>query len=93
MDIFVVELSRKAKKDLKSLPIHIIDKLESWIRAIELDGLRATQRIPGYHDEPLKGDRFGQRSIRLSRAYRAIYVKKKDEIEFLLIEEVNKHEY
>ena len=37
-----------------------------------------TTSVPGYHDEPLKGHRAGQRSIRLSRAYRAIYEIKED---------------
>jgi proteic killer suppression protein len=49
--------------------------------------------VPGYHDEPLKGDRAGQRSIRLSRAYRAIYEIKEDTVKFLSVEEVNKHKY
>ena len=76
------------------MPIHIIDKLEGWVKAIEKDGLRQVQKTPGYHDEPLKGKRFGQRSIRLNKAYRAIYtVKKGKEIEFIEIKEVNKHEY
>ena len=65
-----------------------------WAHSVEEDGIRETRKLPGYHDEPLKGDRKGQRSIRLSRAYRAIYVIKSDNrIEFLSIEEVNKHEY
>jgi len=94
MDIYTVELSPRAKKDLRGLPIHIIDKLESWVRAIERVGLREVQRTPGYHDEPLKGNRLGQRSVRLNKAYRAIYILKKGmEVEFLRVEEVNKHEY
>ena len=49
--------------------------------------------MPGYHDEPLKGRRAGQRSIRLSRAYRAIYEIKEDTAKFVSVEEVSKHEY
>ena len=57
-------------------------------------GLNETRKIPGYHDEPLKGKRAGQRSIRLNRAYRAIYTVEKDgTIKFVEILEVNKHEY
>ena len=94
MDIYTVELSPRAKKNLKGMPIYIIDKLESWIRAIERIGLREVQKTPGYHDEPLRGNRLGQRSIRLNKAYRAIYVLKQGkEIEFLRVEEVHKHEY
>lgn len=60
---------------------------------MELRGLDEVRKIPGYHDEPLRGDRRGQRSIRLSRHYRAIYAIKKDVFEFVEILEVNKHEY
>ena len=49
---------------------------------------------PGYHDEALRGKRKGQRSIRLNRAYRAIYtIDKSGNINFIEILEVNKHEY
>jgi plasmid maintenance system killer protein len=44
--------------------------------------------------ESLKGKRAGQRSIRLSQAYRAIYKILKDgKIQFIEIIEVNKHDY
>jgi proteic killer suppression protein len=49
--------------------------------------------VPGYLDEPLKGDRAGQRSMRLSRSYRAIYEVKEDRVKFVSVEEVSKHEY
>ena len=52
------------------------------------------RKIPGYHDELLKGKRKGQRSIRLSKAYRAFYTEYKYEgINTISIEEINKHEY
>ena len=55
---------------------------------------KSLRKLPGYHDEPLKGDRLGQRSIRLNKAYRAIYIQEKDgAINLIIIEEVNKHEY
>lgn len=91
--INVVVLSRNAMKDLKGLPGYIIDKLETWIDSVENDSLEETRKIPGYHDEPLKGPRKGQRSIRLSKSYRAIYVIVKDKVEFVSVEEVSKHEY
>jgi proteic killer suppression protein len=50
--------------------------------------------VPGFHDEPLKGDRKGQRSIRLNKAYRAIYIEgQRKEVHIISIIEVNKHEY
>lgn len=64
-----------------------------WAFAVETYGLEEIRKVPGYHDEPLKGKRAGQRSIRLSRAYRAIYVIVRDAIEFVSVEEVHKHDY
>jgi proteic killer suppression protein len=93
-DIFDVRLARSALKDLKKVPVHIASKLQAWIDDVGHHGLSEIRKIPGYHDEPLKGKRMGQRSIRLSRAYRAIYIVGKDgSIEFIEMMEVNKHEY
>ncbi len=84
----------KVHKQLKKLPDFVYIKLLAWAKSVELKGLREVRKIPGYHDEPLKGDRKGQRSIRLSRAYRAIYVEEHDgSVNLVIIEEVNKHEY
>jgi proteic killer suppression protein len=88
-----VEISKVAAKQLRKLPRHIVDKLMIWIAAVENDGCEEVRKVPGYHDEPLKGDRAGQRSIRLSRGYRAIYEIQEDTAKFVSIEEVNKHEY
>jgi proteic killer suppression protein len=57
-------------------------------------GLEEVRKIPGFHDEPLVGRRRGMRSIRLSRAYRAMYRLVRDgNIELVSIEEVSKHDY
>jgi proteic killer suppression protein len=88
------ELSRKAQKDIRKLPRHIIEKLQEWVHAINQHTLEEVRKLPSYHDEPLKGQRAGQRSIRLSRGYRAIYIIKKDgAVEFVSVEEVNLHSY
>ena len=93
-DIFNVKLPRKASKDLKKVPLPISIKLQAWIEAIGHRGLSEISKIPGYHDEPLKGNRKGQRSIRLNIAYRAIYlIDKSGAINFIEIQEVHKHEY
>ena len=91
--IFRVEITRLAEKQLRKLPRHSVDNLMIWVAAVEHDGLEEVRKVPGYHDEPLKGDRSGQRSIRLSRAYRAIYEVKEDTVKFVSVEEVSKHEY
>jgi len=88
-----VELSKQAKKDLKKVPSYIVEKLFEWIDSVEEEGLEETRMIIGFHDESLKGKRRGQRSIRLSKHYRAIYKIKNYEIEFCEVQEVNKHDY
>lgn len=89
-----VVISKLAKKQITRLPRYIIESLAAWVDDVETRGLLEVRKTPGYHDEPLKGDRKGQRSVRLSRAYRAIYVIRLDSsIEFVSIEEVSKHVY
>lgn len=89
-----VEISKRALKQLKKVPVRIIKSLQLWIGAVNTVGLEEVRRIPGYHDEPLKGKRQGQRSVRLSRSYRAIYVIIADEKnEFVFIKEVSRHVY
>jgi proteic killer suppression protein len=61
---------------------------------VELEGIVEVRKISGYHDEPLKGDRHGQRSVRLSKSYRAIYEKRsKGSLNIIDVVEVNKHDY
>lgn len=94
MDIFEVIISRRAEKDLKSVPKHVAFKLQTWIDNVKNEGLRKTRKQPGFHDEPLKGKRQGQRSIRLNKSYRAIYeIDISGTIHFIEIVEVNNHEY
>lgn len=93
-DIFNVKLSTRAKKNLRKVPLPIALKLQAWIEDVGHRGLTEVRKIPGYHDEPLKGKRKGQRSIRLNIAYCAIYIiNKAGVIDFVEIQEVNKHEY
>ena len=94
MNIFSVILNEKTKRSLKKLPIHIVIKLFGWIDAVSHDGLLEVRKQPGYHDESLRGKRQGQRSIRLSKAYRAIYeIVENGEMEIVEVVEVNKHDY
>ena len=67
---------------------------------MEKDGLEGVRKIPDYHDKPLKGERAGKKSIRLSKSFRAIYTIRQDEIakrthivKSVLIEEMTKHDY
>lgn len=94
MAIHFVELSLKAQKQLRRVPRYIADKLQEWVHAVDQYSLEEVRKRPGYHDEALKGHRAGQRSIRLSRGYRAIYIiKEQKAIEFINVEEVHLHDY
>ena len=89
-----VRLSRRAEKDLERVPGHIALKLQGWIDAVEYEGLEEVRRIPGYHDEPLDGIWRGYRSIRLNRAYRAIYrITAEEGLELVYVEKITRHEY
>jgi proteic killer suppression protein len=94
LDIFEVVITKPARRDLIKMPHGIVKKLLSWVENVAYSGLREVRKIPGYHDEPLKGSRSGQRSIRLSKAYRAIYkIGQDNSVEIVMILEVNKHDY
>jgi proteic killer suppression protein len=83
-----------AEKQVSRLPKHIKAAFYFWVDSVELDGVYSTRTLPGYHDEPLKGDRKGHRSVRLSKAYRIVYEESEaGEITLIGILEVNKHEY
>ena len=59
---------------------------------VETSGLAKVMKSPGFHDEPLKGERKGQRSVRMNKAYRLIYHVIKDRVHIELLE-VHKHDY
>ncbi len=87
------KLLRK-KKGKGALPSHIREKLSLWIEGVEQRGIYKMRENKGYHDEPLQGPLSGQRSIRLSKSYRAIYIERKNrEIHVIRVEEVHKHDY
>ena len=88
-----VNMAPRALKALNKTPDYIQIKLYSWAKDVEEFGLHEIRKTPGFHDEPLKGIRKGQRSIRLSKAYRAIYRIINNEAQIIEIEEVTKHKY
>lgn len=92
--ITVVKITRRALKELKRTPVYIQEKFRAWLVAVNKAGLAETRKRSGWHDEPLYGDRKGQRSIRLNRQWRALYIIKDDgEIEFVEIFKVIPHDY
>ena len=79
---------------MRRLPGRVVRKLKTWTYLVGEIGLEEVRKIPGFHDEPLVGRRTGMRSIRLNRAYRAMYrVVMEDNSEVVVVEEVSKHGY
>lgn len=91
--IKTVRLSDSVQKQLRKMDVRVRTKLLAWAMAVEKDGLEKVRRIPGYHDEPLSGDRKGQRSVRLNKHWRAIYVIEGDQVRIALVVEVIPHSY
>jgi proteic killer suppression protein len=91
--IKLVEVDISVLKNIHKIPLAIKKKLFTWVVAVEERGLSEVRKVPGYHDEPLKGERKGQRSIRLNKQWRAIYRIIHKKVEFILIEEVTPHDY
>ena len=91
--ITAVVISRAAEKDLRKVPKHVQVNFLTWLDAVAVEGLESVRKVPGYHDEPLAGPRKGQRSIRLSKGYRAIYKIEGSTAKLVRVLEVNKHEY
>ena len=91
---FVVFLNRKASKDLKKVPRHILVLFDLWVEIIETEGFTSMQKIKGYRDHSLKGERKGQRSSSLSRSWRIIYcIDQNTNILTVEVLEVNHHDY
>ncbi len=87
-----VSSTKSFEKELKKVPEFIRKKVMFWIFLVETNGLAQVMKSPGFHDEPLKGERKGQRSVRMNRAYRLIYSVIEDRVHIELLE-VHKHDY
>lgn len=86
--------SKKVSKQIERLPQYIEQKFQLWVESVRLLGIIEVRKKAGLHDEPLKGYREGQRSVRLNKAYRAIYIETESgSLKVIQVIEVNKHEY
>ncbi len=89
-----VQITKQALKELIRIPTYLQQKFRAWVMAVNKAGLLETRKRPGWHDEPLQGNRKGQRSIRLNKQWRAIYVIRQDgQIELVEVQEITPHEY
>lgn len=90
----VVVVTKSAAKELLESPDQVQSKFALWQILLQAEGLRTVRKRPGFHDEPLKGSRKGERSVRLNRKWRAIY-RESEEGKLIIVEvtEVTPHEY
>ena len=87
-----IQEHRDIPKTIRRLPTRIVEEYDVWKELIHRHGPAALRQFPGYHDEKLKGERFGQRSSRLSLQYRVIYVVDKDVVTVYVLE-LTPHKY
>jgi proteic killer suppression protein len=87
-----VNFTKLALKQFKKAPLGIQNALLAWATEVNIKGLEATRQRKGFHDEPLKGERFGQRSVRLNHQWRAIYTIDNHTV-ILTVLEVTPHDY
>ncbi|OFZ61096.1 MAG: hypothetical protein A2381_16430 [Bdellovibrionales bacterium RIFOXYB1_FULL_37_110] len=86
--------SKKFEKQLKAIPSYIKEAALIWVNTVEDLGIFEVRKLKGYHDEALRGNRLGQRSVRLNRSYRLFYSEDSSgSIHLITIDEVNKHDY
>jgi len=89
---YIVTILPLARKQLKKSPLLVRMKVEAWVDTVESVGVQATRKSTGLDDEPLKGKRKGQPSIRLNRQWRLIYTET-DAGLLVNILEVTAHDY
>ena len=94
MESWRVRWDRRVEKQLDVLPTHVVGSFYDWVRAVEREGMRAVRRLPGYHDEKLRGKLAGLRSVRLTRAYRVLYFETTAGVTHVAqVTRVGKHDY
>ena len=86
-----IQFTHLAQKQFKKCPHEIQAKIVDWIQRVTQLGLLPVRLTKSYHDEPLKGQRKNQRSIRLNKQWRLIYQETTGEI--IDIQEITPHDY
>ena len=87
--VMKVVVTKQALRQVNRAPHHIATKLWAWVAAVEAQGLEEVRKVPGFNDHPLKGKRAGERAIRLSYHWRAIYIVEGE----VIVVEVHPHAY
>ena len=84
----------KVRKQLRKVPVEVRVKFQQWILFLETKGLLEAQKFPGFRDHSLKGDRKGQRSVYLTKKWRAVYTTDTEgKVNLVIVQEVMPHDY
>ena len=68
-----ISISKKAMKYLQRVQPHIRYIFQAWVKIIEQKGIEKVQKMQRFKAHLLKGDRKGQRAIKLNKFIRVIY--------------------
>lgn len=91
--MYIVDLT-PVRKSLKKVPYFIRDKVQIWADMVEKEGLLAVQKVRGFKDHALKGNRKGQRSVYLNKKWRLIYtISREGQVNIIIVKEVIPHDY
>lgn len=88
-----VRESKTFAKQISKAEGHVKVKYFTWYESVKSRGLLSVQKEIVWKDHELKGDRKGQRSIKLGGKWRAIYIILNDEIEIIEMQELTPHDY
>ena len=89
----IIEISKLARKALQKAPLQVQKKFYKWTLLVNISGIETARKISSFHDEPLQGERNGQRSIRLNKQWRALYIEENKQDILITVIEVNAHDY
>lgn len=90
--MWVVFESKKAKKNIDKLPVHVAEKYEFWKAVVQVSGPEGLRRFPGFHDHALNSAWKTHRSSYLNDSYRVIYWIDGNSIRINVVD-VNHHDY
>jgi proteic killer suppression protein len=91
--ITVVVITKATEKDLRKVPRHVQVSFFAWVDAVTHEGLEAVRKVPGYHDEPLAGDRVGTTLDTADQGFPRVYRTEGTTAKLVRVIEINKQEY
>lgn len=92
MSMWRILESKKATKEIDTLPVHILERYEFWRSVVLVSGPDGIRQFPGFKDHALRGQWQGFRSSSLNDSWRVIYQTKRNHVTVHVVH-VNHHDY